>query len=112
MESEGTGVILFFANYRYTPKAYQTLLVNNANAYTTKVKVKELKTLYKELSLDIEFIAARSVIYYDKKHSIGPTLKEGDKVYLLQKNIKTKQPSNKLDHKKLGLFIINKKTGL
>jgi hypothetical protein len=39
---------------------------------------------------------------------VGPTLKEGDKVYLLQKNITTKQLSNKLDHKKLGLFKIAK----
>src|SRR5277367_541851 len=77
-----------------------------------KVKVNKLKTLYKELSLDIKFIIARSMIYYNKKYSIGPMLKEGDKVYLLQKNIKTKQPSDKLDHKKLRLFTINKKTGL
>jgi hypothetical protein len=33
-------------------------------------------------------------------------LKEGDKVYLLRKNIVTKRPSDKLDHKKLGLFKI------
>jgi hypothetical protein len=37
---------------------------------------------------------------------VGPTLKEGDKVYLLQKNIATKRLSDKLDHKKLGLFKI------
>jgi hypothetical protein len=37
---------------------------------------------------------------------VEPTLKGGDKVYFLQKNIATKQPSNKLDHKKLGLFEI------
>jgi hypothetical protein len=39
---------------------------------------------------------------------VGPTLKEGDKVYLLQKNIATKRLSDKLDHKKLGLFEIAK----
>ena len=33
-------------------------------------------------------------------------LKKGDKVYLLRKNIATKQLSDKLDHKKLGLFKI------
>jgi hypothetical protein len=31
---------------------------------------------------------------------------EEDKVYLLRQNIKTKQPSRKLDFKKLGLFRI------
>jgi hypothetical protein len=33
--------------------------------------------------------------------------KKRDKVYLLRKNIKTKQPSIKLDFKKLGLFRIS-----
>ena len=53
------------------------------------VKVEELKALHKELSSDIKFIVARSATYYNKKHSMGPTLKEGEKVYLLRKNIKT-----------------------
>jgi hypothetical protein len=35
-------------------------------------------------------------------------LKKGDKVYLLRKNIATKQLSDKLDHKKLRLFKIAK----
>ena len=73
------------------------------------MKAKELKALHKELSVDIQFIAARSAIYYNQKHSVGPTLKEGDKVYLLRKNIVTKRPSDKLDHKKLRLFKITKK---
>jgi hypothetical protein len=40
-----------------------------------------------------------------------PSLKKGDKVYLLRKNIKTKRPSTKLDFKKLGPFKILEKTG-
>ena len=45
-------------------------------------------------------------MYYNKKQSIGPSLKEGDKVYLLRKNVATKRLSDKLDHKKLGPFKI------
>jgi len=33
-------------------------------------------------------------------------LKEGDKVYLVRKNINIKQSSDKLDYKKLELFKI------
>jgi ribosomal protein L11 len=33
-------------------------------------------------------------------------------VYLLIKNLKTKRPSQKLDHKKVGLFRIKKVKGL
>jgi hypothetical protein len=34
--------------------------------------------------------------------------KKRNKVYLIQRNIQTKQPSIKLDHKKLGLFKIKR----
>jgi len=39
----------------------------------------------------------------------GPSFEEGDKVYLVRKNIKTKRPSTKLDFKQIGLFKIAKK---
>jgi hypothetical protein len=47
--------------------------------------------------------------YYNKSRITEPPLKEGDKVYLLRRNIKTKRPSNKLDFKKLGPFMIERK---
>ena len=49
------------------------------------------------------------ITYANKKRLKGPTLEEEDKVYLLHKNIKTKQLNNKLDYKKMGLFKIKKK---
>ena len=36
----------------------------------------------------------------------GPQLKEGDRVYLLTKNLKTRKRSRKLDHVKVGPFLI------
>jgi hypothetical protein len=45
-------------------------------------------------------------MYYNKKRLKGSILLEGDLVYLLQKNIKTKHLSLKLDYTKLGLFKI------
>src|SRR6266581_3872723 len=44
--------------------------------------------------------------YYNKKRSKGPNLKEGDKVWLLYKNFKSRQLSKKLDYVKLRLFMI------
>jgi hypothetical protein len=38
--------------------------------------------------------------------------KEKNKIYLIQRNIQIKQPSTKLDHKKLGLFEVKKIIGL
>ena len=44
--------------------------------------------------------------YYDKKRSKGLNLKEGDKVWLLYKNFKSRWLSKKLDYVKLRLFMI------
>jgi hypothetical protein len=75
-------------------------------------KIEDLRNLYKQLLLDIKFIAQYIAYYYNTKCSMEPMFKKGDKVYLLKRNINTKRPSNKLDHKKLGLFEISEVVGL
>jgi hypothetical protein len=67
-----------------------------------------LKIFYKKLAVDLVFFTKQIVSYYDKYRNIEPILKKRDKVYLIQRNIQTKQPSTKLDHKKLGPFKIKK----
>ena len=43
---------------------------------------------------------------------MAPQLKKGDKVYLLTKNWKVKKPrTKKLDHVKVGLFLVEERTG-
>ena len=51
----------------------------------------------------------KTTVQANKKRTKGPALREGGMVYLVRKNIKTKRPSNKLDHTKLGPFRITKK---
>jgi hypothetical protein len=58
------------------------------------------------------FFTKRIVSYYDRYCNIESTLKKKDKIYLIQRNIQTKQPNIKLDHKKLGLFKIKRITRL
>jgi hypothetical protein len=67
---------------------------------------------YKELAIDLVFFTKRTISYYNKYYNIKPILKEKNKIYLIQRNIQTKQPSTKLDYKKLGLFKIKKIIGL
>jgi hypothetical protein len=67
-----------------------------------------LKVFHKELAADLVFFTKRIASYYNGYCSIKPTLKEKNKVYLIQRNIQTKQLNTKLDHKKLGLFKIKK----
>jgi hypothetical protein len=50
--------------------------------------------------------------YVNRKRIEGPTLKGGDKVYLLRRNIKSNKLTKKLDVVKLGLFKILRQKGL
>jgi hypothetical protein len=76
------------------------------------LQVLDLKVLYKELAADLVFFIKKTASYYNKYYNIKPTLKKRDKIYLIQRNIQTKQPNTKLDHKKLGPFKIKKITRL
>jgi hypothetical protein len=75
------------------------------------LQVLDLKAFYKELAVDLVFFTKKVVSYYDIYRNIEPMLKKRDKVYLIQRNIQTKQPSTKLDYKKLGLFKIKRIIG-
>jgi hypothetical protein len=76
------------------------------------LQVLDLRVFYEKLAVDLVFFTKRIVSYYDEYRSMEPTFKKRDKIYLIQRNIQTKQLSTKLDHKKLGLFKIKKIIGL
>jgi hypothetical protein len=76
------------------------------------LQVLDLKVFYKKLAVDLVFFMKRITFYYNKYYNIKPILKKKNKIYLIQRNIQTKQPNTKLDHKKLGLFKIKKIIGL
>ena len=104
--NETIGQTPFYANHGYhaelfhEPKEVQTL------AEAARLSTEEMRHMYKELRQDIEFLSQRSAFHHNKHRSRGPMLKEGDKVYLLRKNIETTRPSKKLDHVKIGPFKI------
>lgn len=70
---------------------------------------KHIVEIQEKLQKEWQQLQGRMVHYANQKRLEGPTLEEGDKVYLLRRNIKTKRPSEKLDWKKLGPFKIEKK---
>ena len=71
-----------------------------------RITVNKMHKLHKELKTDIEFLLHHSAFYHNQHHAGALTLKEGDKVYLLWKNIETTRPSNKLNHVKIKPFKI------
>src|SRR6266566_737907 len=65
--------------------------------------------LYRNLQETAKMVQEYIKRYYNKKRSKGLALKEGDKVWLLYKNFKSRQLSKKLDYIKLRLFKITVK---
>ena len=110
-KSQATGTSPFFANYGYEPEPYRQPRKDEIRAQQALILVDKLKQLHRHLATNIEFGNQKTAEYANKKRSMEPSLKKGDKVYLLRKNIKTKRPSTKLDFKKLGPFQVLEKTG-
>jgi len=105
--TETTKISPFYANYGFQPQAYRNPRDGAILAEKAQVKVQDLKKLHQHLQQELSFVQARMQHYANRKRMKGPSFKEGDKVYLVRRNIKTKRPSDKLDYKKLGPFPIS-----
>jgi len=106
-----TGISPFYANYGYHPNISRDPQGVKPIAERAKVSVDKLRKLHEALTEELQFITQKTTEYANRKRSEGPDLKKGGMVYLLRKNIKTKRPSNKLDHTKLGPYKIQRKLG-
>ncbi|KAL1960957.1 hypothetical protein VTO42DRAFT_4845 [Malbranchea cinnamomea] len=106
-----TGVTPFFANYGREPEIERSPLEVTHRSHEGQISAQRLKDVHCLLRLDIEFLNERMRHYYDNRRQGAPLFEEGEKVFLLRRNIKTKRPSEKLDHKKLGPFKILRKVG-
>ena len=99
---------LFYVNYKYTPTAYREPREVKDAPMANKL-VRDLRKLYDKLRTDLKLVRTHITLYSNKTKIERPTLKKGDSVYLIRKNIKTKRPNSKLDFKKIRPFKIFKK---
>src|SRR6266699_6572356 len=95
-------------NYRFYLTIHKISIIGPDNLYAV-IKVKHLKFLYNKFKNELSFIKDRMTKYYNIKKMKGSSFKEGDKVYLLCKNIIIKRSNDKLDFKKFEPFIIIRK---
>ena len=98
----------FRANYGFDP-VIETHATRNVNAPAATAHAATITEIQKQLQQEWIFLQNRMKHYADKKRLPAPILEEGHKVYLIRKNIKTKRPSDKLDWKKIGPFLIKRK---
>ena len=71
----------------------------------------QLETTHKQIQMNLEKGQNEMELRENKSRKEGPQLKEGNKVWLNTKNLKTKRPSRKLDHTKVGPFRIEAVVG-
>jgi hypothetical protein len=84
------------------------MITSGIDNQAASLQILDLKAFYEELAADLVFFIKKVVSYYNRYYNIKPIFKKRNKIYLIQRNIQTKQPSTKLDRKKLGLFKIKK----
>ena len=102
------GLISFVVLYGYKLELIREVRSIKIIIEKARILITELRKLHIELIIDIRFILERTTIYQNKKYKNVLFFREGEKVYLLQRNIIIRRPNNKLDFKKLGSYKIIK----
>jgi hypothetical protein len=110
-QSEATGQTPYFANHGRNPNLFQRTLPSPRAEAAIK-SAEEIKTVYKDISERTLHAQNQSISYVNKKRKTAPQLKEGDKVYLHTKNLRSKQLSKGLNYVKVRPFLVLKKNGL
>ncbi|KAJ1300322.1 hypothetical protein OPQ81_005143 [Rhizoctonia solani] len=70
-----------------------------------------LKEIHEEAKAALSIANQTYKRYYDERRHEAPKIEVGSKVYLDGANIQTQRPSKKLDHKRLGPYMVAKKVG-
>ena len=103
-----TQISPFFANYGYNPRATLSLDVSVPDP-TAHDFSKSLSDLHRYCREQVAVAQSQYQVPADRRRLPAPDFEVGDLVWLNAKNITTKRPSKKLDHKRLGPFPISQK---
>jgi hypothetical protein len=106
--SEATGTTPFFANHGRHPNLFTRSLDSDIQTESATSSVQALKEVHEKSLENIAKAQSRAISYVNQKRKMAPQLKKGDKVYLLTKNLRTRRPTKKLDHVKVGPFFISR----
>ncbi|CAD0055203.1 unnamed protein product [Aureobasidium pullulans] len=108
--SATTGVSPFYANFGKHPNLFMEPRLQHPNADKAMITSDALKKLHKQLRQKI-LSSQNGLRNSRQKSKPDPQLKEGDKVYLLTKNLRSQRTTRKLDHVKVGPFLISEVRG-
>jgi hypothetical protein len=103
----GTGLSPFYANYGFNPTATNPAAENSLHP-ASKVYAHWMHTVHQEARKGLEAAQERMRKYANPDRKEAPDYQVGDLVILNGRNIQTRRPSRKLDHKNHGPFQIEK----
>ena len=103
--TNATGQTPFYSNYGYNPKTTWLTQAEVKNP-ASEVYAHWIEETHKNALKRLEQTRDRMAKYFDAKRQEPPGFKKGDKVMLDGRNLRTKRPSKKLDHKLYGPFKI------
>jgi len=122
--SESTKASPFEINYGFAPQTqWSGMVLNNKGIHPdSELMVKDWEGTWQEIGETIQWAQERQRKWHDQKRQPAPeyvTLedvlhgraKKADRVMLNCKNLRTKRPMEKLDHKMLGPFVDRRKMG-
>jgi murein L,D-transpeptidase YcbB/YkuD len=99
--SDTTKMTSFFVNFGKESNLFD----QKRKHLAAQSAIERIATL-KKVHDNITSMQIRSAKYQNKKRKMASQLKEGDKMYLLTKNLKIRKKSKKLDHVKVEPFFI------
>ena len=105
-----TKILPFYSNHGKHPNWDPNNNITTSTSEAATTKINKIVKLHEELSRRVDQGGKDTAKQVNKKRLKGPTFEKGDKVYLLTKNLKSKRPSNKLDHVRIGPFEVEKQT--
>jgi len=103
----GNGITPFYANYGFHPAATNPPTEGPLNPAST-VYAHWMKAVYEDSREGLKAAQERMRRYADPARKDPPAYQVGDLVMLNGRNIKTRRPTRKLDHKNHGPFQIEK----
>ena len=122
--SESTKASPFEMNYGFSPQTqWSGIMSDNKGIHPdSELVVKDWEGTWQEIRETIKQAQERQRIWHDQKRRPAPeyiTLedvtqgraKKADRVMLNRKNLRTKRPKEKLDHKMFGPFVVKRKVG-
>jgi len=84
---------------------------NPSDLETVNEFTERMRTVIEEAKSSIRKAQDDMKKYYDRRRTLAPVFNPGDKVFLDASDIRTTRPSQKLSHRRLGPFVVERRIG-